>query len=151
MIVGNAKNRTLAPSLTIVAAVGVVGVFFPIDSALRFTLIAAMAWAVAAIGLDLLVGYSGQLSFGQAAYVGCGAYAVTALRTSAHMPLVFAVIVGVGFVVAWSVSPGQDRRQQGQNGEGFFHDEIRWWSAERLAPDNFRDLNQLARIEQLIN
>lgn len=96
MIIGDAKSRTRVPSLAIVCAVGAAGMVLPLDDSLRYTLIAAMGWAVAAIGLDLLVGYSGQPSFGQAAFVAVGAYAVTALRVHYEMPLLLAVVLGVG-------------------------------------------------------
>ncbi|MBV8512146.1 MAG: branched-chain amino acid ABC transporter permease, partial [Xanthobacteraceae bacterium] len=35
-----------------------------------------MIFAIAAIALDLLIGYGGLISFGHAAFVGLGAYAV---------------------------------------------------------------------------
>ena len=35
-----------------------------------------MIFAVAAVALDLLVGYGGLISFGHAAFIGLGAYAV---------------------------------------------------------------------------
>src|SRR5215472_5073977 len=35
-----------------------------------------MIFAIAAVALDLLVGYGGLISFGQAAFIGLGAYAV---------------------------------------------------------------------------
>ena len=41
-----------------------------------------MIFAIAAISLDLLVGYGGLISFGHAAFIGLGAYAVGIL--SAH-------------------------------------------------------------------
>ena len=41
-----------------------------------------MVFAVAAVALDLLVGYAGLISFGHAAFIGLGAYAVGIL--SAH-------------------------------------------------------------------
>src|SRR5262245_36628907 len=41
-----------------------------------------MIFAIAAVALDLLVGYCGLISFGHAAFIGLGAYAVGIL--SAH-------------------------------------------------------------------
>src|SRR5215468_3588886 len=38
-----------------------------------------MIFAIAALGLDLIVGYGGLVSFGHAAFVGLGAYAVGVL------------------------------------------------------------------------
>jgi branched-chain amino acid transport system permease protein len=85
VIVGDAKSRTLIPSLALVAVLAAVGAFVPLDSSLRFALIAAMGWAVAAIGLDLLVGYTGQVSFGQAAFAGVGAYLSAGFRVHLHL------------------------------------------------------------------
>jgi len=62
-----------------------------------------MVFAVAAVALDLLVGYAGLISFGHAAFVGLGAYAVGIL--SAHgiddalISLPFAIAVSMLF--AW--------------------------------------------------
>ncbi len=106
MIIGDAKSRTKVPSLLIVLAVGVIGLVLPLDDSLKYTLIAAMGWAVAAVGLDLLVGYSGQASFGQAAFVAVGAYLVTALRIQFEMNLLLAVVLGVGATAALSLVLG---------------------------------------------
>lgn len=95
MIAGDAKSHTLVPSLSVVVAVGAAGLVLPLDPALKFTLIAAMGWAIAAVGLDLLVGYTGQLSFGQAAFVGVGAYAVTSLRIELDLGLVAAIVAAL--------------------------------------------------------
>ncbi|MGH3273630.1 MAG: ABC transporter permease subunit [Streptosporangiaceae bacterium] len=46
----------------------------PLDPTLRFLLATSMAWAVAAVGLDIFSGYLGQPSFGHAGFVGLGAY-----------------------------------------------------------------------------
>ena len=35
-----------------------------------------MIFAIAAVSLDLILGYGGMVSFGHAAYLGIGAYAV---------------------------------------------------------------------------
>src|SRR2546421_804358 len=39
-----------------------------------------MVFAIAAVSLDLILGYGGLFSFGHAAYLGIGAYAVGVLR-----------------------------------------------------------------------
>lgn len=62
-------------------------------------------WAVttiAAIGLNLTLGYAGQISLAQGAFVGIGAYAA-ALLTTQGWPLIaaFALTVVVCFVVGW--------------------------------------------------
>src|SRR6195256_7083705 len=60
-------------------------------------------WAVtsiAAIGLNLTLGYAGQVSLAQGAFVGIGAYAA-AIMTSQGMPLIAAL--GVAVVLCFSV------------------------------------------------
>jgi branched-chain amino acid transport system permease protein len=55
----------------------------------------AMIYAVGAVGLDLLTGYSGQFSFGQFVYFAIGAYVMASLRYNEHWSWVPAVIAGV--------------------------------------------------------
>ena len=62
-------------------------------------------WAVmtiAAIGLNLTLGYAGQISLAQAAFVGIGAYAA-ALLTTQGWPLsaAFALAIAMCFTVGW--------------------------------------------------
>ena len=63
-------------------------------------------WAVmsiAAIGLNLTLGYAGQISLAQAAFVGIGAYC-TAILTTMHgwpFPATFALGAVLCFVVGW--------------------------------------------------
>lgn len=58
-------------------------------------LVVAMIYAVGAVGLDVLTGYSGQFSFGQFVYFAIGAYVMAAVRVHAHWPWVPAIIAGV--------------------------------------------------------
>ncbi len=62
-----------------------------------------MVFAVAAVALDLLVGYTGLISFGHAAFVGLGAYAVGIL--SAHGIgeglIALPVAIAVSMLFAW--------------------------------------------------
>jgi branched-chain amino acid transport system permease protein len=55
-------------------------------------------YAVAAVALDLLVGYAGLTSLGQAAFFGIGAYA--AAIVAAHAGPVLALTLGAGFAAA---------------------------------------------------
>lgn len=56
-----------------------------IDQATRVSqLNQLIAFAVAILGLDLVVGYSGQLSLGQSAFVGLGAYTTVILVADHH-------------------------------------------------------------------
>ncbi len=47
--------------------------------------------AIAAIGLNILIGFTGQISLGHGAFFGVGAYAGAILATTLHVPLVVAV------------------------------------------------------------
>jgi branched-chain amino acid transport system permease protein len=47
--------------------------------------------SIAAIGLNILVGYTGQISLGHGAFFGVGAYAGAILATALHVPLWVAV------------------------------------------------------------
>lgn len=49
---------------------------------------------LAVMGLNLLLGYAGQVSLGHAGFVGIGAYAVAILPTQANIHTVLAVIAG---------------------------------------------------------
>jgi branched-chain amino acid transport system permease protein len=62
-----------------------------------------MIFAVAAVSLDLVVGYGGLISFGHAAFVGLGAYAVGILADEGIDDALFAlpVAVAVAMLFAW--------------------------------------------------
>ncbi len=50
--------------------------------------------AIAAMGLNLTLGYAGRISLAQASFIGIGAYA-TSIVTLAHYPWVLGMAVGV--------------------------------------------------------
>lgn len=58
-------------------------------------MVVAMIYAVGAVGLDLLTGYSGQFSFGQFVYFATGAYIMSSLRINAHLPWWLALLTAV--------------------------------------------------------
>lgn len=71
----------------------------------RYGLFILSQWAVmtiAAMGLNLTLGYAGQVSLAQGAFVGIGAYAA-AIMTSNGLPLIAALGVAVVlcFVIGW--------------------------------------------------
>lgn len=53
--------------------------------------------ALAVIGLNLLLGYAGQVSLGHAGFLGVGAYAVALLPTHANIPALPAALIGALF------------------------------------------------------
>ena len=62
-----------------------------------------MVFAVAAVALDLLVGYGGLISFGHAAFIGLGAYAVGILSAHGISDALVAlpVAIAVSVLFAW--------------------------------------------------
>ena len=73
----------------------------------RYGLFILSQWAVmtiAAMGLNLTLGYAGQISLAQGAFVGIGAYAA-AIMTTQGMPLIAALGVAVVlcFAVGWLI------------------------------------------------
>jgi ABC-type branched-subunit amino acid transport system ATPase component/ABC-type branched-subunit amino acid transport system permease subunit len=52
-------------------------------------------WAIAAIGLNLLLGYSGQISLGQSAFFALGAYGSGIVATTYHWPLWISIPLGI--------------------------------------------------------
>lgn len=56
--------------------------------------------AIAAIGLNILIGYTGQISLGHGAFFGVGAYAAAVAATRFHLPFLAAVPVA-GLVTAF--------------------------------------------------
>lgn len=74
---------------------------FHIDVAIRIALN-----AVVVIALNLLMGYTGQISLGHAGFYGMGAYASAALTTHMNWPPVLALVVGAAAtgVLAFAVA-----------------------------------------------
>ena len=63
--------------------------------------------ALAALGLNIIMGWSGQVSLGHAAFVGLGAYGTSVLMVQAHLECLLALAGGmaltgvVGWIVGW--------------------------------------------------
>ena len=60
---------------------------FGSDYLLRAILIPFLILALAAIGLNILVGYCGQISLGSGAFMAIGAYCAYKFGTGVHIPL----------------------------------------------------------------
>lgn len=94
--------RRFGPSALAMAGVVAIGLPFLLKP---FGVYLISMWAVltiAAIGLNLTLGYAGQVSMAQGAFVGIGAYTV-ALLTAAGWPFFVAFILGgaLCFVIGW--------------------------------------------------
>ncbi|MBX9964536.1 MAG: branched-chain amino acid ABC transporter permease [Burkholderiales bacterium] len=84
-----------ASSVALFVAVAAVIVFPFTDSAFYTELLAkAMILAIFALSLDLLVGYTGLVSFGHAAYFGIGAYATVLLAPKYDPASLWVVLPG---------------------------------------------------------
>ncbi|HEX7163657.1 MAG TPA: ATP-binding cassette domain-containing protein [Trebonia sp.] len=79
-LTARARSGTLPYTLGLVVLLGIFGAA-RLQPAWHSLIIVSMCWAVAAIGLDLVSGYLGQPSFGNAAFVGVGAYTMVLVRT----------------------------------------------------------------------
>lgn len=60
-------------------------------------------YAIAALGLNILIGYTGQISLGHGAFFGVGAYAAAILATNAGFPFWLSVIAAGVFTAAVGV------------------------------------------------
>jgi branched-chain amino acid transport system permease protein len=61
--------------------------------------------AIACVGLNLLIGYAGQISLGHAGFFGLGAYGSALLASRYGLPSLAALVVAVGAValLAWAI------------------------------------------------
>ena len=96
----NAKLLKLGFCVVVIAALIIVPMNFN-----RYGLYILSQWAVmtiAAMGLNLTLGYAGQVSLAQGAFVGIGAY-TAAIMTSSGFPLIAALAVAIVlcFAVGW--------------------------------------------------
>jgi len=100
----NAKLRTLW-----IAAAALVALPFamPLFGLTVNTASVTVILAIAAVGLNILVGYTGLTSFGHAAWLGIGAYAAAiAQKHWLHGQIFLPVLFGVAFVAALSLAVG---------------------------------------------
>jgi branched-chain amino acid transport system permease protein len=82
----------LAVSAIVVAALAVLPMFVGLYQ--TELLIYSMAFAIAALGFNLLLGYTGLLSFGHSAYFGAGAYTVAFIVRDLHVQSMELCILG---------------------------------------------------------
>lgn len=96
-------NRTGAVAVILVAVLAVMAPFF----LKSFGIYLISMWAVltiAAIGLNLTLGYAGQVSLAQGAFVGIGAYTVALLsQAGCPYPVAFAGAGLLCFAIGWGL------------------------------------------------
>src|SRR6202008_363187 len=89
--------------LVVVVALGALAVIVPNTNSFVILLATrALAFAILVMSVDLLLGFTGLASLGQAAYLGVGAYATAILATKYHIGLGwdFWLVGLVGILVA---------------------------------------------------
>jgi branched-chain amino acid transport system permease protein len=74
--------------LMVIAALAAVAIIVPTTGSFVILLVTrALAFSILVMSLDILLGYTGLASLGQAAYLGVGAYATAILATKYHIGL----------------------------------------------------------------
>jgi ABC-type branched-subunit amino acid transport system ATPase component/ABC-type branched-subunit amino acid transport system permease subunit len=79
------RVRTRSYSFVIIVILAI-ACLLPLNYEAQATLGLALALGIAAVGLDILVGYGGLASFGHFAFIAIGAYVTTILQTKAGLP-----------------------------------------------------------------
>jgi branched-chain amino acid transport system permease protein len=88
---GSRAHVALRAGTALLVALVLIGIPFNSNPSLNGNLTLAMSYAVAAMGLGLLVGYGGQISLGQGAFFAIGAYAAAAMLAKTGLPYLLAV------------------------------------------------------------
>ena len=98
--------RKLNPTLLIICAVAVIGIGIKVDNEYYLGVATLMMInALNAAAFNILLGYAGVISMGQAAFFGIGAYMAAIFSVTFGMPPVLTLILApvAGFIVAWLV------------------------------------------------
>ncbi len=95
-VLAEVLNHRLAVPVAIAILVAAISLVLPSSFYFR---IATLVWisAFAVIGLNLLMGYAGQVSLGHAGFFGIGAYFVAIPPSQMGIPGIFAVVFGAVF------------------------------------------------------
>ncbi len=107
LVPASRRGRRWAPELFVIVALAVLPFWF--DRALGSVdlLTRILIWGLFGIGFDLLFGYAGLLSFGQAAFYGTGGFTAAYLLTSGWLSNVWlAIVAGMAMAAAYSLIVG---------------------------------------------
>ncbi len=88
---GSRRHRWLRAGALAAAGLVALGLPFNSDPVVNAELTLVLVYAVAALGLNLLVGYCGQISLGHGAFFAIGAYTAAVLTAKAHVPYLLTV------------------------------------------------------------
>jgi branched-chain amino acid transport system permease protein len=100
-----ARSGTLPMTLVVMGVLAVIP-FLPIPERMLSALTFALVYAIAAVGLDVFSGYSGQLSFGNFGFVALGAYTCAMLTAHAGWPVLATLPASILACAAASVVVG---------------------------------------------
>jgi len=88
---GSRRLRMLRAAALAAAGLFALGLPFNSNPVVNGELTLVLIYAVAALGLNLLVGYCGQISLGHGAFFAVGAYTAAVLIAKAHLPYLLSV------------------------------------------------------------
>jgi branched-chain amino acid transport system permease protein len=88
---GSRAHLALRAGVALLVAIVVIAVPFNSNPSVNSNLTLVMSYAVASMGLGLLVGYAGQISLGQGAFFAIGAYAAAAMLAKTGLPYLLAI------------------------------------------------------------
>jgi ABC-type branched-subunit amino acid transport system ATPase component/ABC-type branched-subunit amino acid transport system permease subunit len=69
---------------------------FALDDVVLLTLSMGLAFGLAALGVDFLLGYAGQPTMGQSAFVGIGAYVSALAMARLQLPFIASIVLAAG-------------------------------------------------------
>ena len=112
MLEARARYDTLPVALSLLALLFPLG--FILGDILLLTLSVALAFGLAALGVDFLLGYAGQPTMGQSAFIGIGAYASTLAMARLELPFLLALPLAMLFAgfLAWLIGFAAVRLQR---------------------------------------
>ena len=90
---GSRAHKALRAGTALLVAIVVIAIPFNSNPSVNGNLTLVMSYAVAVMGLGLLVGYAGQISLGQGAFFAIGAYAAAAMLAKTGLSYLLAVPV----------------------------------------------------------
>jgi branched-chain amino acid transport system permease protein len=93
MLEARSRFDTLPVALAVLVLLLPLG--FVLNDVLLLTLSVALAFALAALGVDFLLGYAGQPTMGQSAFIGIGAYASTLGMSRLELPFLLSMLLAV--------------------------------------------------------
>ncbi|MDB5363140.1 MAG: transporter [Rhodospirillales bacterium] len=90
------RSRYVIPLLLLAAAASIVlPLVHPVNGYLLNLFMQAATYAMAVLGLTVVLGYAGQISIAQAGFFGLGAYGVAIGTTVLHLPFFIGLALGV--------------------------------------------------------